>query len=181
MGFRDWAHAVNIMKHYNDKTGLDDELDLTAFKCILAPICGVTAGVQRIVDLRESARDDSQIPTALSTVRVSEAEKFMRYSSAAYGAAIMEVFGLIPRPGLWQSTRMLFSGVKRIVTGLVTGDDPNEGILEKKTICLHCDIPCEDLITMSTESLDWDGNPDCVRHLVAVDRASKAVVLALRG
>jgi len=70
----------------------------------------------------------------------------MRFASAAYGAALMALFGLLPPP-----TR------EQLELSVEAAD--------RAGICTHTGIRTEDLLRLDTASLDVAGSFGCLRHL----------------
>ncbi|EOD13375.1 hypothetical protein EMIHUDRAFT_459552 [Emiliania huxleyi CCMP1516] len=157
-----WTEALELVKAFGDSSGLEAELSPGR-----SPLrnFALTSAVQALTDRRAAAAAQlgSAHAAALSPASLREASRYMRFASAAYGAALMALFGLLPPP-----TR------EQLELSVEAAD--------RAGICTHTGIRTEDLLRLDTASLDVAGSSDCLRHFLAVDSAGGgAVVLALRG
>lgn len=157
-----WGEACDTILSFAKKLEIGDEINLDGYSLPLVVNFILLQACQGKQDPRELAK----APGSLSGPAMDEGARFMRFASAAYGTALMAVFGLIPRPSAKDMADMAEKGEKQI---------------ETDAICEHTGVQPADLLVMETESLDVAGDADCLRHIVCVDRAAKAVVLALRG
>jgi hypothetical protein len=69
-------------------------------------------------------------------------------------------------------------GTEMIRSALDHEAHPHELENQLKAIAFHCGIPPED---MRVVTVNDGGDMHLLRHFIAIDRASKSVVLALRG
>ena len=157
-----WGEACDTILSFAKKLEIGDEINLDGYSLPLVVNFILLQACQGKQDPRELAK----APGSLCGPAMDEGARFMRFASAAYGTALMAVFGLIPRPSAKDMADMAEKGEKQI---------------ETDAICEHTGVQPADLLVMETESLDVAGDADCLRHIVCVDRAAKAVVLALRG
>ena len=85
-----------------------------------------------------------------------EARRYMRYATATYGPTMIDAAEVDARGRF----------------------DPRLGRVAKEAISRHISVPEEDIVVMD---LNYDGNCEYLRHMVAVDHKNKKVVLAIRG
>ena len=151
---------VNVILSMSKKLDIAAEVDLRGYSNSLLVNL-------RLLALCQAQQPDAREASLASFARtgkkqLEEARRFMKFASAAYGLALMRAFGLLP---------------PRSAASLKLPAD----LLESQAICEHTGLASADLVKVATKSLDAVGDAECLRHLVAVDHASSAVVLALRG
>ena len=175
---RQWSEALELIKAFGDSSGLSSEIAATiGLGTLPMRNMALLAAVQADVDRRDASSvipelDQDAQPVsspALSEASLMEASKYMRFASAAYGAALMVVYGLIPAAPRVELDRIGRQRMSELVWD------------SRSAICHHTGCAPSDLVRAATESLDVAGSADCLRHFVAIDRAGGAVVLALRG
>ena len=92
-----WTEALELVKAFGDSSGLEAELSPGR-----SPLrnFALTSAVQALTDRRAAAAAQlgSAHAAALSPASLREASRYMRFASAAYGAALMALFGLLPPP-----------------------------------------------------------------------------------
>ena len=169
-----WSGALELVKAFGDSSRLTSEITATIGLGTL-PLrnMALLSAVQANVDRRDASAvpiTTLQSADALSPAALTEAAKFMRYASAAYGSALMVVYGLIPAAPPVELEQLGSRRVSELVWD------------SSSAICYHTGCSPADLVRLETESLDVAGSAECLRHFVAIDRSgSGAVVLSLRG
>jgi len=177
------VEAVVGIKNFLVMTGLSQDIidsapDLLQNMIIL----GKTQDKIRPKVIEESA--ESSAPT---TAELHEGFRYMKYSTAAYGATTIsaandqqiandeEVVKTKVRgdtgPGL--AARL---GIKDEISSKYLIDTPSE-FLTRELVSQHVGIPEKDMIMFVKPG----GSLKCLRHFIAVDHEKKEVVLALRG
>ena len=162
-----WSGALELVKAFGDSSGLTSE--------IMATRPGTLREIWLLSPFRCDRRDASAVPIttvqsadALSPAALTEAAKFMRYASAAYGSALMVVYGLIPAAPPVELEQLGSRRVSELVWD------------SSSAICYHTGCSPADLVRLETESLDVAGSAECLRHFVAMTfRAEQS--LSLRG
>jgi hypothetical protein len=107
-------------------------------------------------DRRELAVEDITKSSQIEIPSWDEARRYMRYSTAVYGQAMIRAAEL--------DARGRIDGRLQTVT--------------KECISEHIGVPTDDIVLMD---VDHGGDSQHLRHFVAVDHVNKKVVLSIRG
>ena len=96
----------------------------------------------------------------VAPARLREAQRYMRFATAAYGHALMATFGY---------------GCARApsASALLKGADA----IDLEALCRHCHVEEADVVAMR----QGDEGAGCPGYFIAVDRARSTIVLSVRG
>jgi hypothetical protein len=159
------------LRTFLKKTGIDLELS-QALNVRLLDNAIIYGRIQSLLVERQALGGDVRdlSPASPSTARrftgpdrsVFEEEclRYMRYATAAYGDSMIRAAEL----DVTGSIRLDYSSLLAPVA--------------KALISRHVGVPEDDLVVLD---VDYDGDVDNLRHIVAVDHAHKKVVLSVRG
>ena len=164
--FARWRESTDVVAKLADR--LSTETNLRNLRRPLPVNLALLGAVQRKLakeDLVESQDAGSSLlsavfaPSPPTTSELHEANRFMKFATAAYGHALMMAFGTASvNPSMLRK----FGGVA----------------LDRHAICNHTGVGEKDV---ALTNLGLDEDPNCPRHFVAVDRSTRSVVLAIRG
>ena len=117
------------------------------------------AGSAAVVQPAAAARD-STAPVA--PARLREAQRYMRYATAAYGHALMAAFGP--------------AGCARApsASALLKGSEA----IDLEAICRHCGLEEADVILHQPHGDEANG---CPGFFIAIDKSRETIVLSVRG
>jgi hypothetical protein len=149
-----WQPSVDAMKNFLQKSGIDLEISNSLNIRLLDRVV-ILARVQSQL-IGSADRRDLALAPGVKRPSNEESLRYMRYATAVYGdsmisAAEMDVLGTM-------NTRVAPA--------------------TKTRISEHIDVPEEDIVLVD---VDYAGDPNHLRHFVAVDHANEKVVLAIRG
>jgi hypothetical protein len=94
--------------------------------------------------------------TLMSPGLLEEAQRYMRFATAVYGQAMIRAAEVDARGAV----------------------DTKGGIATKEVIGNHISVPPEDIVLLD---VNYDGDTNCLRHLLVVDHKNRKVVLSIRG
>ena len=91
-----WKEAAAMIVKFAESMDMGQEINLLGYKMPIAINMGLLAAVQRSSDARVAARTGDLGGEALAA-RFAKGAHYMKFASAAYGSALMLIFGLIPQ------------------------------------------------------------------------------------
>ena len=151
---------IKALQKFLETTGIDLELapslnhrlftNILLLQKVQWAILQETLGSGDRRELAEDTKSQIEIPSW------DEARRYMRYSTAVYGQAMIRAAEL--------DARGRIDGRLQTVT--------------KECISEHIGVPTDDIVLMD---VDYGGDSQHLRHFVAVDHVNKKVVLSIRG
>ena len=160
-----WSRSkptVIALQKFLNSSGIDLELSPTLNYHLLRNVV-ILGRIQGILNAKQ--QEDRRSQAKIKTVSHQqhdmipsreEALRYMRYATAVYGSTMIAAAEMDAR-------------------GIV---DTRLSLLTKTKVSQHVHIPEDDIVLFD---LDYGGDGKVLRHLLAIDRVHKKIVLAIRG
>ena len=160
-----------------------------SFSRPLTLLLPILARAQRVEDPPKAAAAGLSAEArqaALSPEALEMAGHILRFACAAYGHALLAMFKLMPlRPPAAAAAQIEATATHQMAPDTTVGTrfSVRAEALERWAISTYTGIADADLVSMKMANAlaDVVGDADCLRHFVAVNHSTSAIVLALRG
>lgn len=173
-----WFQTVSDLNSYLQQSGIGTEVHNIMLQLDFVP---------NLILLGKAQAQSRKIGTGVlpSVAQLEKGYHFMKYATASYGIASIKA--ALAQTGITteevpENTRSIYTnGRISLPTGTsrrpsYIANEPHE-IETLKSISLHIGVPTQDIVMFAKPG----GSNDILRHFVAVDRAARQVILAIRG